>query len=308
MLREVLFALTALALPWHGRPMRAEAWWKGLDARRETAPARGVCALEAPHAERIRIAGGTFVMGSSLADIARAVSLCRREIMRSRCEDIAPSFRAEGSAHEVTLSPFEIDRTEVSVAAYERCVVVGACGAPGFQRGDPRFDEPELPVTNVRWDDAVAYCSWSNARLPTEAEWEFAARGTNGREFPWGNIYNPHLSNHGALANDETDSTDGYEGLAPVSAFPDGATPLGVLNLAGNVAEWVHDLFELDENGFGYTSEPQHNPRGAVHGGFHVVRGGAYTEGAAWIRGASRTPLLLPRAAWVGFRCAKDAS
>jgi formylglycine-generating enzyme required for sulfatase activity len=296
------------------RPMKPEAWWAGLDADDVSAEARGVHALRVPQRLWVRVPGGTFVMGSSPTEMVRATQACRREILRSRCEEpilqtsgIVGSFRSEVPAHDVTVSTFEIDRTEVPVAAYARCVASGVCASPSYTPGDPRFDRPELPVSHVRWEDAATYCQWARARLPTEAEWEYAARGNTGRDWPWGAFYNPHLANHGAYAPDETDGTDGYLGLAPVEAFSDGATPLGVLQMSGNVAEWVFDWWDIDENGFGgYETKPQTNPTGAKHGIGHVVRGGSYVQGQAWIRAAARgTPALL-RSANVGFRCAKD--
>jgi sulfatase modifying factor 1 len=265
-------------------------------------------------------------MGSSPADAERANVLCRREILRSRCDELASLFMAERPAHEVTLSSYELDRTEVTVAEYGRCVAAGACAPPGFPPGDERFDRPNFPLTHVRWEDANTYCVWAGGRLPTEAEWEFAARGTAGREYPWGELYNPYICNHGALAHDDTDATDGFVGIAPVGSFPDGATPLGLLDMAGNAAEWVSDYYEIDENGFGYPAASQLNPKGPSHGVMHVVRGGSYLQGAAWMRAAARhiivqtqmtiagfttgfvQSLLLPRSAMVGFRCAADVS
>jgi formylglycine-generating enzyme required for sulfatase activity len=289
------------------RPIPAESFWRGLPKATERAPSRGVVVARTPREGRVRIPGGKFVMGSSPTDIARALAMCRREILRARCDDLAVQFRAEGLAHDVTISTFEIDRTEVTVEAYGRCVAAGACAPPGFLLGDARFDRPDFPVTHVRWEDARAYCAWASGRLPTEAEWEYAARGPSAREFPWGNVYNPRLTNHGAFAHDETDATDGFVGLAPVGSYPDGATPLGLLDMAGNVSEWVEDVFDVDENGFGYSAAPRVNPRGPSTGGFHVVRGGSYIQGAAWMRSAMRGVLNMPRAASVGFRCAADA-
>ena len=290
------------------RPPGAPSWWAGLDAPTETAPARGVQYVRLPPSGRVRIPGGRYVMGSTPTEMMRAVALCKREVFRSRCDDIATAFRAEGVAHEVTLSPFLIDRTEVTVADYARCVAAGACSAPGYLPGDARFDRPALPVTSVRWEEAGAYCRWAKGRLPTEAEWEYAARGTASREFPWGMNYNPHVCNHGAFANDDTDKTDGFVGLAPVGSFPDGATPLGVVDLAGNAGEWVEDVYDIDENGFGYAPKPQTDPHGPKNGGFHVVRGGSYSDGAPWMRAAARGVTSLARAPFVGFRCAADAA
>jgi sulfatase modifying factor 1 len=297
------------------RPLSPEAFWAGLGTPLDRAPAQGIAVLREPLGGRVPIAGGSFVMGSTALDIQRAEAFCLREILRPRCHEFLVSFRAETPAHEVTLSPYAIDRTEVTVAAYARCVAAGACDPPGFTLGDARFDRPDFPVTYVRWEDASAYCAWAGGRLPTEAEWEFAARGPAERVFPWGNLYNPHLANHGALASDATDATDGYVGLAPVGSFPDGATPLGILDMAGNVAEYVADLYDTaDEGGFGYPAASQFNPKGPTTGAFHVVRGGSYLSGIAWLRANARdvrgAPILgvAGRSSAVGFRCAADAS
>jgi formylglycine-generating enzyme required for sulfatase activity len=253
-------------------------------------------------------------MGSSAEAMIRAVQLCEREIYGNLCREAAAEVvqfvRAEGAEHTVALSAFDIDRTEVTVADYARCVSAGECAPPEFSPTDARFARPDLPVTHVRWDDAATYCRWTGGRLPTEAEWEYAARGQEGREFPWGNAYNPYLANHGAWAEDSSDATDGYTGLAPVGSFPDGATPLGILDMAGNAGEWVADVLEFDQTGLpvGYSSDPQFDPKPkTVGGGFHVVRGGSFEDGAVWLRAAARGTTALPRPASVGFRCAADA-
>ncbi len=249
-------------------------------------------------------------MGAS--DLDRVMDLCRKEVRGTEltCERLAQEFRDELPRHEVFLSPFSIDQREVRVDEYARCVSAGACTAPRFTPGDGRYDRPDLPVTNVAWDDAAAYCAWAGGRLPTEAEWEFAARGTAGRDFPWGDVYNPSLCNHGSVANDETNADDGFVGLAPVGSFPDGATPDGILDLAGNAAEWVSDYYERPtEPGAGYPSGSQVNPTGPSSGALHVVRGGSFVNGAIWMRAAWRGSTELVSSYDIGFRCAgKGAS
>jgi formylglycine-generating enzyme required for sulfatase activity len=295
------------------RAPRIELLWLGLGHAGSRAPAEGVIALRLPLERRVRVAGGRFVMGSTASEMVRAMKLCEREPYGARCEsrqggDVGPWIRAEGNAHEVTLSDFEIDRTEVPVRAYARCVAAGACSPPGFPGGDVRYDRPELPVTHVRWEDAVSYCSWIGGRLPTEAEWEHAARGRAGHTFPWGDVYNGHLANHGAWADDPTDARDGFVNLAPIGSFPDGATATGLLDMAGNASEWVWDWYDRDDEGYGYGRGAATNPRGPAYGALgHVIRGGSYREAAHWLRTAARR--AWPTAAReVGFRCAYDVA
>ncbi len=297
----------------------------GLDPPAERAASRGVEALRAPLAGRVRVHGATFEMGSTAREMFAALKMCvsptlspfpdKQSIASLGCDDadVKSALRAEGQIHEVTLATFDIDRTEVRVADYARCVATRACPSPGFGYGDPRFDRPDYPVTHVRWEDAATYCAWAGGRLPTEAEWEYAARGTERRIFPWGDHYNPHLTNHGAadagLRGGEADASDGYPILAPVGSFPDGATPLGVLDMAGNAAEWVSDFWgDADDEGYGYSSVAAVDPRGPITGVFHVVRGGSYENGPAGLRTAARGRIFVPRAETVGFRCAADAT
>jgi sulfatase modifying factor 1 len=280
----------------------------GLSPEQRAPVSARVVELRAPPPERIRLPGGTFIMGSTWLELTRAFSLCRQEVLGAECEVpmVQRQFRNELQAHTVTLSPFEIDRTEVSVGAYQRCVSAGACDAPGFPLGDKNFDRPDLPVTFVDWNDAQAYCTWTGGRLPTEAEWEFTARGIESRIFPWGNVYNPHLCNHGSIAVNRNDKTDGYLGLAPVDSFHDGATPEGILNLAGNVAEWVADFVDAGEGDFPYPAGPQKNPKGPTSGNHHIIRGGHYQDGSPWMRAAARHIYGMGRLPVLGFRCARD--
>jgi formylglycine-generating enzyme required for sulfatase activity len=304
------------------RSPRIEPFWAGLGKGAERAPVGGIVALREPVERRVRIAGGRFVMGSTSREMTAALELCKKEPRGERlCETTTEVYRlifSEGLAHEVTVSTFDLDRTEVPVHRYMRCVAAGGCSPPSFPSGDPRYDRPDLPVTHVRWEDAAGYCRWIGGRLPTEAEWEHAARGRAGTVFPWGDLYNPHLANHGSLADDPTDARDGYVGLAPIGSFPDGATKTGLLDMAGNAAEWVFDFYSREDDTqthYGYRGAAVVNPKGPPYSPYgHVVRGGSFEDPAHRLRTAARgwagDLQLRPGGAAhdIGFRCAYDVA
>jgi formylglycine-generating enzyme required for sulfatase activity len=288
-----------------------------LGADRAAIPvvARGaapIVALRAAGPRQVLIRAGTFVMGSSRDDNDEAVELCKRDWPVDTCEKI---FVNEFDSHEVSLSAFYIDRTEVTVADYRRCVELGRCTLPPYAAGGQRFDRPDYPVTLVTWNEANDYCRFAGGRLPTEAEWERAARGTSGRRFPWGNTYNKTFCNHGAAmlaVHDVTDDGDGFAELAPVGSFPQGRTPDGIDDLAGNAEEWVQDAID-DFFGAHYPAASEVNPKGASAGAFRVARGGSYgssLQGSwfagtpAWLRGAARRfRPASERDPARGFRC-----
>lgn len=203
--------------------------------------------------------------------------------------------------HELTLPAFHIDATEVTQAAYARCVTEGACRIPWCE-WSPEANG-RYPATCVSWHDATAYCAWAGKRLPTEAEWEKAARGDDGRRFPWGN---ESASCERAVLDEGTGRGCGAERPEPVGARPAGASPYGVLDLAGNVWEWVADRYGADYYATPAASSP--DPHGPDEGAFRVCRGGGWEVDGVLLRASSRdhaTP--VDGSPGLGFRCAVEA-
>jgi formylglycine-generating enzyme required for sulfatase activity len=196
----------------------------------------------------------------------------------------------EMPVHTAALAAYEIDRTEVTQGAYAACIEAGACTPPAC---DWDCDEPTLPAACVTWSDARAYCTWRGRRLPTEAEWELAARGVDGRTYPWGDGKPTcELVNMGGCG----------DAPEPVGSHPSGASPYGALDMAGNVVELVADFYDEDY----YRISPVRNPTGPVTGTQYVGRGGGYRSASEWQRAASRdwydaTDASRP----MGFRCAR---
>ncbi|MFN8466645.1 MAG: bifunctional serine/threonine-protein kinase/formylglycine-generating enzyme family protein [Caldilineaceae bacterium] len=182
----------------------------------------------------------------------------------------------EQPVHPVMLDSFWIMQTEVTNGEYRRCVEAGACAAP---RGD-RWNDPAFatyPVVRVTWEDANRYAAWAGGRLPTEAEWEKAARGTNGGAYPWGDdIPDASLLNF-------IESSKGAP--QPVGSYPAGASPYGVLDLAGNVEEWVADWYQPDY----YSQLPADNPPGPETGVLRGLRGGSFKVDRNAVRATYRS-------------------
>jgi formylglycine-generating enzyme required for sulfatase activity len=256
----------------------------------------GIATLRTPGSSMIRVARSNFVLGSSPDDVLAALGRCAGEPFGHRCTE--RTFSNELPKLVASIASFWLDRTEVTVQAYERCVAVGACPPRELVGGERRLAGPTLPVTLVSAHEAEAFCRFRGARLPTEAEFERAARGTTGRVYPWGNLFNSRLANHGRFGMERVDASDGFEELAPVGSFVSGRTPDGFLDLAGNAAEWTADVYTERH---GLPPEP-----GRTAG--RVVKGGHFALGAAWLRGAARDELdASDRSPFVGFRCARSA-
>jgi formylglycine-generating enzyme required for sulfatase activity len=257
----------------------------------------------------VAIPGGTFTMGT---------------------DEGAPE---EGPPHEVTLSPYEIWRTEVTVAQYVECVEAGACPAASetveWRGVTPQKRETysalcnitregreNHPLNCVDWETAKTFCEWKGGRLPTEAEWELAARGTDGRMYPWGSepptVERLNACDEGCRELAEQlgrewealfEGRDGFSDTAPVGSYPAGASPYGLLDVSGNVWEWVHDRAGR------YSRRAATNPTGPNGGRDHITRGGAWDDDLAELvrtttRDVGRENL---RDVNVGFRCVRTA-
>jgi formylglycine-generating enzyme required for sulfatase activity len=257
----------------------------------------------------VYVPGGIFWMGSSDEEIDAALVVCA-----SYLPDCEPGKPEESPQHEVYLDAFWVDWTEVTNAQYRRCVDAGVCGPPSetnsYTRdsyyGNPEFDA--YPVIRVDWHKADTYCRWAGRRLPTEAEWEKAARGTDKRIFPWGNA--PDGTRLHFCDRDCPDPwknpgvDDGWPNdTAPAESYLTGASPYGVLNMAGNVAEWTSSLYQA------YPYDAMDGREDVQADADRVLRGGSYNVSQRNGRCASRwsvKPAMSARN--LGFRCVVPVS
>jgi iron(II)-dependent oxidoreductase len=257
----------------HDTPPR-EVWAPQVDAER-------LASTDAPDG-MVWIPAGWFRMGSD----------------RRADEDAGPQ---EQPQRWVYLDAFDIDRYEVSNVHYVRFVLATGMVWPAYWRADP-FPEKiaRHPVIGVTWQEADAYCRWARKRLPTEAEWEKAARGSDGRIFPWGN--EPAGWQKSNIAHPGSKRGFKYPPLANVDRYDRGVSPYGVYQMAGNVAEWVNDWFDPEY----YRQAPAFNPLGPPFGEDKVFRGGSWNEDPEVARSAGRgAGGLGHRSYLLGFRCAK---
>jgi serine/threonine-protein kinase len=209
----------------------------------------------------------------------------------------------EKPVHTVQLDGFWLDRTEVTQAQYAACIADGGCATIAELAADS-----QLPVVNITWQHANAYCTWAGGHLPTEAEWEYAYRGPEAHRYPWGNTFTATSLNFcdGTCTEDwaTADTDDGYAQLASVGTYPDGASWCNALDLAGNVWEWINDWYSDAY----YRDAAPLNPEGPSEGNERVLRGGSWRSDPYNARGSYRFSAAPDQtdSTW-GFRCARTA-
>jgi formylglycine-generating enzyme required for sulfatase activity len=247
----------------------------------------------------VSVPGGSFWRG------AQATAPAERGYDEHARPDEAP-------VHEVKLSPFRIQRVEVSTSSYRRCVDDGWCTTEALDTvtGMSNWSDPEsrAALNGVSWFGAERYCAWLGARLPTEAEWEYAARGTNGRPFPWGSLPRCGVQVQVGVglqdqSEDEPQLTCAASGPVPYGDLR-GRSAFDLSGMAGNVWEWTADWYAAEA----YRSAAPSDPKGPTEGTLRVQRGGGWSSTEVWelrsaARGAMDPTAKLPD---VGFRCARD--
>ena len=234
----------------------------------------------------VAVPAGEFIMGTSDQELVIAQEEC------SNCD-----LTIEQPQHVVYLDTYQIGRYEITNRQYIQCMNAGKCSRP-FNAATFDFANAYNPVANVDWNNADDFCRWIGGRLPTEAEWEKAARGDDARLYPWGNTSpDCNVVNFNNCSNESK----------PVGSYPSGASPYGVMDMAGNVWEWVADFYTPDY----YITSPKRNPQGPQElpnvVNLRVVRGGSWYDSAFTMRAALRSYGDPPRGwHYIGFRCARS--
>ena len=235
----------------------------------------------------LEVPGGTFDMGCADSD--------------GNCDgDNQP-------VHSVTVSPYWIEATEVTAIAYQECFDAGGCSEPN-SGGSCSWGNPianQHPINCVTWQQASDYCTWKGRRLPSEAEWEFAARSTSGRAYPWGSaVASCEIAHMFQMTTEQSTYGCDTNDTAPVGSYPGGASPVGALDMAGNVEEWVADWY----SDTWYGESPASDPSGPAEGTLRSVRGGDWYDASPFNlrtmkRARSNPDVGAPER---GFRCAAD--
>ncbi|MFQ5451353.1 MAG: formylglycine-generating enzyme family protein [Nitrospinaceae bacterium] len=233
--------------------------------------------------DMVLIPEGVFTMGSSPRDIDWVV---KKFFSASR-----DWYLDETPARKIYLGDFYIDRFEVTNAQYEKFRKAAGLPEPKFM-DSRRFNEPGQPVVGITWNQAVEYCRWAGKRLPTEEEWEKAARGASARHYPWGNEPDNDKANIRGLE-------DNFRYTAPVGQYEEGKSPYGVMDMAGNVWEWTTDWYQP------YEGNKHENDMYGTS--LRVIKGGSWNSNMDLARSAIRGKALPDqRLNYIGFRCARE--
>ncbi|HUH03155.1 MAG TPA: formylglycine-generating enzyme family protein [Kofleriaceae bacterium] len=285
--------------------------------------------------EMVLVPAGAFTMGVDEEESSDLQTSCGAELglAEPMCNTLLIGTQRIGE-REVFLSAFEIDRHEVTAGAFRGCIAAGRCDMLPLVTGPRPLFRDDLPMVNVTWHDAVSYCRWRGKRLPSEAEWEKAARGVDGRRWPWGNQPRSDGANHGKVEDDAVlanqlwlptmrslvpavadlqvlfapDDSDGALYVAAPGELRWSGGPYGTLDQAGNVSEWVADYFDqAGYEGLSRIRPIRDVPRG--HQILRVERGGSWAVpalyGRTYMRGADEPHV---RSLHRGFRCARDVN
>jgi formylglycine-generating enzyme required for sulfatase activity len=328
----------------HRLPIVALAAVTATQAFAAERPGR-VVRVEQPPSREVYVPAGVFTMGIGSADVAELVDDCLEaygeeesnlgsasQVVSFLCQQRYAEDLQHMVARRVFVSGFRMDRDEVSTADYRDCVAAGACDGDALTGGDDRYLTADGPMVNVRWDEAQTYCRWHGGRLPSEAEWERAARGDGDGPWPWGTTPRTADFNHGkpyervmrklsALGGQldeileligQADDSDGVELMSPPGHYAWGDGPYGTRDMAGNVAEWTADAYlrPVGSNS-GYDGLGDVDPvRTGAASDERVVRGGSWRQPEFLGRVYARDPfetfqMYMPenRLPYVGFRC-----
>jgi len=252
------------------------------------------CAAPVPPEGMVYVSPGTFMMGEE-GDRDDAIPVHKAEIkgfFLDKCEVTVTQF---GEFVKATGYVTDAESAGSSRAFDKDKKVVPIAGATWIHPyGDDRVPDPQSPVTQVSWNDAVVYCSWAGKRLPTEAEWEYAARSNDGRFYPWGSQWDEKRCSN---------TFNSGMAVAKVGSFPGGTGPFGTMDQAGNVWEWCQDYYQRDY----YAVSPVKNPLCDTPSGARILRGGSFTSHPVHCKSTYRY-YSAPEKGYimVGFRCAKD--
>lgn len=262
--------------------------------------------------DMVYVGHGPSIMGLDKEQTAESGRRLTAYDKRMKTAWSAEAFHDEGPAHMVFLDSFLIDRYEVSNRDYGDFIKVTGHPAPAYW-DDTRLNKPQQPVVGVNWNDAKAYCEFHGKRLPTEAEWEKAARGPHGNLYPWGNDFDSEKANYDRH----------HDATVPVDSHPEGASYYGAYHMAGNVFEWVADWYDPQYYGRLQTMVNPTGPDKALWLGVtgtyvdrltvgekRIIRGGSWIAPEGTIRSTHRFwnhPLNNSYAVGLGFRCAKSA-